>query len=200
MAEKNKCERRMIEMRAVENDENKMLIEGYAITFEQPATHEYGGRKFTETIKRGALDKTDMKDVPMRYNHNDNVMIMARTRNKSLRLVVDEKGLKVEADLIDTQSNRDIYKAIQEGLIDKMSFAFTVADKGDKWSFGDKETTREVTDIAKLWDVSCVDTPFYDSTSIYARSLELLDSEKRRLDSLREAELLKQKIILKGKV
>ena len=200
MAEKNKCERRMIEMRAVENDENKMLIEGYAITFEQPATHEYGGRKFTETIKRGALDKADMKDVPMRYNHNDNVMIMARTRNKSLRLVVDEKGLKVEADLIDTQSNRDIYKAIQEGLIDKMSFAFTVADKGDKWSFGDKETTREVTDIAKLWDVSCVDTPFYDSTSIYARSLELLDSEKRRLDSLREAELLKQKIILKGKV
>ena len=200
MAEKNKCERRMIEMRAVENDENKMLIEGYAITFEQPATHEYGGRKFTETIKRGALDKTDMKDVPMRYNHNDNVMIMARTRNKSLRLVVDEKGLKVEADLIDTQSNRDIYKAIQEGLIDKMSFAFTVADKGDKWSFGGKETTREVTDIAKLWDVSCVDTPFYDSTSIYARSLELLDSEKRRLDSLREAAILKQKIIVKGKI
>ena len=200
MAEKNKYERRMVEMRAVENDENKMLIEGYAITFEQPATHEYGGRKFTETIKRGALDKTDMKDVPMRYNHNDNVMIMARTRNKSLRLVVDEKGLKVEADLIDTQSNRDIYKAIQEGLIDKMSFAFTVADKGDKWSFGDKETTREVTDIAKLWDVSCVDTPFYDSTSIYARSLELLDSEKRRLDSLREATVLKQKILVKGKI
>ena len=200
MAEKNKCERRIIEMRAVENDENKMLIEGYAITFEQPATHDYGGRKFTETIKRGALDKTDMKDVPMRYNHNDNVMIMARTRNKSLRLTVDRKGLKVEAELIDTQSNRDIYKAIQEGLIDKMSFAFTVADKGDKWSFGDRETAREVTSIAKLWDVSCVDTPFYDSTSIYARSLELLDSEKRRLDSLREAELLKQKILVKGKI
>ena len=198
--EKNKCERRMVEMQAVENDENKMLIEGYAITFERPATHEYGGRKFTETIKRGALNKTDMKDVPMRYNHNDNVMIMARTRNKSLRLIVDEKGLKVEADLIDTQSNRDIYKAIKEGLVDKMSFAFTVADKGDKWSFGEKETTREVTNIAKLWDVSVVDTPFYDSTSVYARSLELLDSEKRRLDSLREAELLKQRIILRGKV
>ena len=200
MAEKNKCERRMVEMRAVENNENKMLIEGYAITFERPATHDYGGQKFTETIKRGALDKTDMKDVPMRYNHNDNVMIMARTRNKSLRLIVDEKGLKVEAELIDTQSNRDIYKAIKEGLVDKMSFAFTVADKGAKWSFGKQETTREVTNIAKLWDVSVVDTPFYDSTSIYARSLELLDIEKRRLDSLREAAILKQKIIVKGKI
>ena len=82
-------ERRLIEIRAVENEENKMLIEGYAITFDKPATHQYGSRKFTEIIKKGALDKTDMKDVPMRYNHNDNVMIMARTRNKSLKLTVD---------------------------------------------------------------------------------------------------------------
>jgi HK97 family phage prohead protease len=193
-------ERRLIEIRAVENDENKMLVEGYAITFEQPATHTYGSRKFTETIKRGALDKTDMKDVPMRYNHNDNVMIMARTRNKSLKLIVDQKGLKIEADLLDTQSNRDLYKGIQEGLIDKMSFAFTVRDKGDKWSFGEREINREVNDIERLYDVSVVDTPFYDSTSVYARSLELLESEERKLESLREREVLRQRILMKGKV
>lgn len=193
-------ERRLIEIRAVENEENKMLIEGYAITFDKPATHQYGSRKFTEIIKKGALDKTDMKDVPMRYNHNDNVMIMARTRNKSLKLTVDEKGLKVEANLLDTQSNRDLYKAIKEGLIDKMSFAFNVADGGDTWTFGEKETTREVNNIAKLWDVSVVDTPFYDSTSVYTRSFELLESEERRLESLREVELLKEKIKLKGKI
>lgn len=195
---KNKeLERRLIEIRAVDNEENKMLIEGYAITFEEPATHQYGSRKFTETIKRGALDKTDMKDVPLRYNHNDNFMIMARTRNKSLQLKVDDKGLKIEADLLDTQSNRDLYKSIQEGLIDKMSFAFNVADQGDNWSFGEDETTREVNNIEKLFDVSVVDTPFYDSTSIYARSLDLLDNEKRRLDSLNELEALKLKIKIK---
>jgi len=197
---KEKAERRLIDIRAAEGVDDKMVIEGYAITYDKPATHEIGGRKFTETIKRGALDKTDMKDVPLRYNHNDNVMIMARTRNKSLQLIKDDIGLKIIAELLDTQSNRDLYKAIKEGLIDKMSFAFTVADNGDTWSFGKDETKRDVTDIAKLWDVSVVDTPFYDSTSIYARSLELLDSEKRRLDSLREKELLKQKIIMKGKV
>ncbi len=190
-------ERRLIEIRAVENKEDKMLIEGYAITFEEPATHQYGERKFTETIKKGALDKTDMKDVPLRYNHNDSFMIMARTRNKSLQLKIDDKGLKIEADLLDTQSNRDLYKSIQEGLIDKMSFAFTVADGGDTWSFGEEETTREVKNIDKLWDCSVVDTPFYDSTSIYARSLDLLDSEKRRLDSLNELEALKLKIKIK---
>lgn len=197
---KNDFEQRLVEFRAVENEEGKMLIEGYAITFDQPATHQYGERKFTEVIKRGALDKADMKDVPLRYNHNDNVILMARTRNKSLQLIKDEKGLLIKAELIDTQSNRDIYKSIQEGLVDKMSFAFTVADGGDKWTFKDDESIREVNNIDKLYDVSVVDTPFYDSTSIYARSLELLDSEEKRLDSLSEIETLKQKIILKGKL
>lgn len=190
-----KYERRLMEVRAI-GEGPAMTIEGYAITFETPATH--GG--FTETIKRGALDGTDMKDVPLRYNHNDNVMVMARTRNKSLQLIVDEKGLRIRADLLDTQSNRDLYAGIKAGLIDKMSFAFTVPAGGDVWSFGEKETVRDVNKIDKLWDVSVVDTPFYDATSVYARSLELLDSEKRRLDSLRECELLKQKIALKGKV
>lgn len=196
---KNKHEQRLIEMRAV-GEGDKMTIEGYAIVYDSPATHKHGNRSFTEVIKRGALDKTNMKDVPLRYNHNDNVMIMARTRNNSLRLIKDEKGLLIQADLIDTQSNRDLYKGIQEGLIDKMSFAFTVSDGGDTWTFGDTETTRVITSIEKLWDVSVVDTPFYDSTSIYSRSLELLESEERRLESLREIELLKQRIALKGKV
>ncbi len=197
---KSKLERRLLEIRAIDNEGEKMLIEGYAIIFDQPATHDYGGRKFTEMIRAGALDKADMKDVPLRYNHNDNVMIMARTRNKSLRLIQEEKGLKIQAELLDTQSNRDLYKAIREGLIDKMSFAFTVADKGDTWTFGEKEIRREVNNIAKLWDVSVVDTPFYDSTSIYARSLELLESEEKRLESLRELELLKLKLKMKGEM
>ncbi len=197
MSENKEFEQRLIEIRAVDGSDEKMTIEGYAITYDKPATHQYGSRKFTETIKAGALDNTDMKDVPLRYNHNDNVMIMARTRNKSLRLIKDNVGLKIEADLLDTQSNRDLYKGVKEGLIDKMSFAFKVADGGDTWSFGDKETTREVNNIERLFDVSVVDTPFYDSTSIYARSLELLDSEEKRLDSLNELEVMKLKLKIK---
>jgi len=197
---KNKYEQRLVEVRAVDS-EDKMLIEGYAITYDQPATHQYGQRKFTEVIRKGALDKTDMKDVPLRYNHNDTWPIMARTRNKSLQLIKDDTGLKIQAELLDTQSNRDIYKSIQEGLIDKMSFAFTVADGGDTWTFGESETVREVTNIAKLYDVSVVDTPFYDSTSIYARSLELLENEEKRLDSLNEQlNLRKRKLKMKGRI
>ena len=200
MKHKPKPERRLIEIRAVDAEDGVMRIEGYAILYDQPATHQYGSRKFTETIKSGALDNTDMKDVPLRYNHNDNVMIMARTRNKSLKLIKDQKGLKVEADLLDTQSNRDLYKGIKEGLIDKMSFAFAVADKGDNWTYGEKETVREINDIARLYDVSVVDTPFYNSTSIYARSFELLESEEKRLESLREVETLKLKAKIRSAI
>lgn len=189
-------EQRLIEMRAVDNEEGKMIIEGYAITYDQPATHEYGGRKFTEIIKRGALDYTDMSDVPLRYNHNDTWCIMARTRNNSLQLIKDERGLKIVAELIDTQSNRDIYKSIQEELIDKMSFAFTVSDRGDNWTYGDDETLREVTAIKKLYDVSVVDTPFYDTTSVFARSFELLENNLKQLDSL---DLRKKKLLIKEK-
>lgn len=187
-------EQRFVEMRAVDNEEGKMIIEGYAITYDQPATHEYGNYKFTEIIKRGALDYTDMSDVPLRYNHNDTWCIMARTRNNSLQLIKDDKGLRIRAELIDTQSNRDIYKSIQEGLIDKMSFAFTVSDKGDNWTYGENETLREVTSIKKLYDVSVVDTAFYDTTSVYARSFELLENNLKQLESLdlrkRKAQLL----------
>lgn len=197
---KPKYEVRMMDIRAAENPpDDKMIIEGYAIIFNTPQTRQYGAYKFTETIQSGALSKTDMKDVPLRYNHYDNIMIMARTRNKSLQLIVDTKGLKIVAELIDTQNNRDLYKGVQAGLIDKMSFAFTVAEKGDTWQDGDTETVRVVTDINKLYDVSIVDMPFYDDTSIYARTIDLLDSEQRRLDSRREIEILKLKIGVKSK-
>lgn len=189
-------EQRLIEFRAIDNEEGKMILEGYAITYDQPATHEYGSTKFTEVIKRGALDYTDMNDVPLRYNHNDTWCIMARTRNNSLQLIKDEKGLKIRAELIDTQSNRDIYKSVQEGLIDKMSFAFSVADKGDNWTQGQDEVIREVSAIKRLYDVSVVDTPFYDTTSVYARSFELLENNLKQLDSL---DLYKRKALIINK-
>jgi HK97 family phage prohead protease len=192
----NKKEIRIGELRAApqEGDSEKMILEGYAIVFDTPATH-YG---FTEIIDRSALIRADMKDVPLRYNHNDQNLIMARTRNNSLVLTVDEKGLFIRSELIDTQSNRDLYKSVQAGLIDKMSFAFSTAK--DEWNYDNN--TRRVLEIDKLYDVSVVDTPFYESTSIYARALSDLDEHKRSLDSEKtqqlELEKIRTQILMKG--
>ncbi len=181
-----------VEVKNNKENPNEMLVEGYAVVFDSPATHG-----FTEIIKKGALDNCNMKDVPLKYNHNDSFLILARTRNGSLSLEVDDRGLKVRAKLIDTTSNIDIYKSLKAGLLDKMSFAFTVSD--EEWDAS--SDTRTITGIDCLYDVSIVDTPFYDTTEIYARALNTLDNEKKKLDNLRaERKLKKRKLLLKLRV
>lgn len=178
----------------VRNDnDSEMLIEGYAVVFESAATH-YG---FTEIIDKNAFNGCDMRDVPLKYNHSDNFLILARTRNDSLQLILDDKGLKIKANLIDTTNNRDIYKMIKANLLDKMSFAFTVSD--EEWDY--ETDTRRILKIDRLYDVSVVDTPFYDTTSIYARALSTLDDGKKKLENLKEQrELSRKKLLTKIKI
>lgn len=165
-----------------EGEANEMIIEGYAAVFDSETLigdKEWG---FYEKIDRKAFDGANMKDVPLKYNHSDNVPILARTRNKSLELTVDEKGLFIRAKLIDTQDNRDMYKRIKEGLIDKMSFAFTTRAEGEEWEKGEIPH-RTIKQFDRIFDVSVVDMPAYDDTSIYARSLEKSDDFKRALEN-----------------
>lgn len=176
--EKKIKEVRLKEVRAVEEpNPDKMVIEGYAIVFDEPTDIGY-----VEVIESGALDECDMSDVCLKYNHEDNCLIMARTRNKSLQLTVDDHGLKVYAELIDTSSNRDIYKSIQAGLLDKMSFAFIVRDA--VWETIEGRDVRKITGIEKLFDVSVVDVPAYEQTEVYARSKEAVEKEQEAYHKL----------------
>lgn len=174
----NNKEIRGLEFRAVENEDNKMIVEGYAVMFESPATHDW-----TEIIDRRAFDVCDMSDVCLKYNHSDVNYILARTRNHSLQLTIDDIGLKIRAELIDTTTNKDIYKMVQAGLLDKMSFAFTVV--GEEWDYD--TNTRRITNIDKLYDVAIVDVPWYDSTEVHARKLEEFNAEKEKYQALKLA-------------
>ena len=185
--DKNKIERRTMKVTAPDLEERAemdapqpMIVEGYAVVYDQPQTYEFGDETYTETIVRGALDNADMRRTVMRYNHEDSVFALARTKNGSLQMMSDDTGLKIRAELIDTQSNRDVYKMIRSGLIDEMSFAFTVADGGDTWTYSDdfKTVSRDITAIDVIYDVSAVDTGFYENTSIYARAFESVDTLK----------------------
>lgn len=176
---KNNIEKRFVEMRAVENESGKMIVEGYAAIFEKSTTLKNSwGDTIIETIKRGAFIGADMSDVPLVYNH-DRSIVTARTRNNSLQLSVDEKGLKITAELVDTSAGRDMYENVRSGLIDGMSFAFQVAEYGDDWT---KDTQneyyyfRDIKSIKKVWDVSAVLDPAYDGTEISARSKEFIDN------------------------
>lgn len=180
-------ERRLTELRALE-EPDKMIVEGYAVVFD--SVTDLGWIK--EVIDRNAFNGCNMSDVCMKYNHEDNVLIMARTRNQSLQLLIDEKGLRIRAELIDTQNNKDIYKMIQAGLLDKMSFGFTV----DKEEYDYETDTRRILGIDKLYDVSVVDVPAYDSTEIYARNKESYEKEKEQYEEQKQLELEKEKLNL----
>lgn len=170
---KNSKEFRSIELRSIENDAGEMILEGYAVVFDQFTLIGDSAYGWYEKIDRNALNNADMKDVPLKYNHGEACTpILARTRNKSLELLVDDYGLKIRAKLLDTQDSKDIYKRVQAGLLDKMSFAFT-CKKSDWTEGGNGEPPRRtILEIDKLYDVSIVDTPAYDGTEINARSRE----------------------------
>ena len=176
-----------MQFRAEPNDDNKMEIKGYAVVFNSPETYGY-----TEVISDKALDEADMSDVVLRYNHNDSFMVLARTRNNSLKLEKDNTGLMIDAVLQDDiTDHRNIYNAIKSGLIDKQSFAFSVDE--DEYDYD--TDTRTITKIGKLFDVSVVDQPFYNATdvSVARKENDEFLEKREELRKQHEEELEEQK-------
>lgn len=159
-----------MEVRADEGD--GMIVEGYATTFNEPYTL-YESKYYTiqEQIDPSAFKECNMDDVIMQYDHAGRVF--ARNKNGTLTLSVDNRGLKIRADLSGTEIGKQLYEEIKGGYTDKMSFGFMVAeDKRETTTDheSDHETIlRTITKISKLYDVSAVSIPANDMTSISAR-------------------------------
>ena len=178
------------EVRALEeNEEKELWVEGYAVRFNEPTVlWEYDGKEFKEQVDDRAFDDADMSDVIFNYNHSGKVM--ARTRNKTLQLSVDDKGLYIKARVDGTEEGRKIYEEIKGGYIDRMSYSYTVTEA----AYDSENRMRTIRKIKKLYDVSAVDIPAYDTTNIYARSL--IDAEKE----VREEEEKRKRLILLTKI
>lgn len=193
--EKLENERRLVsnvEIRAEgEGEDTRMIVEGYPIVFDQETYIDgwFGG--FFEKVDPKAFDDADMSDVCFKYNHSDGFFILARTRNDSLKLTIDEKGVFMHAELIDTTQNQDVYKMIRSGLLKEGSFAFTIKD--DKEELKDGEIHRTILKIGTLFDVSvCVNGAYGDLTDIYARSYEAMEIVKnRKVETLKNCNVLK---------
>lgn len=158
--------------------EESREVEGYAVVFN--STTDLGW--FTEEIDPHAFDNTDMSNVYLLGNHDENI-VLAGTSNNSLKLDINEKGLYQRANVIDTSVGEDWLKLVKNGLINKQSFAFTIADGGEEWVERDGKEHRIIRSIDKLFDVSLVTYPAYSDTSAFARSNqvdELAKEHKRR--------------------
>ena len=158
----------------IEGGGEELYVEGYALTFNEPTVlWEYDGVEYKEQIDARAFADADMSDVIFNYNHGGKVV--ARTRNQTLSLTIDNRGLYIRARLDGTDEGRKLYQEIRGGYIDRMSFSWVTAPNGSEYD----ATThmRTVRKVKKLYDVSAVDIPAYDTTSISARSLVAAEEE-----------------------
>lgn len=160
---------------------NDMILEGYAAVFDKPTIlYENDGIEYKEIISPTAFRDTEFKDCYLKYNHEGSVPALARYRGGSLELNPDHYGLYFKAKLFDTSIARDVYKLVQQGGLDKCSFAFTIAPDGASY---DRETrTRTIHKIDRLYDVAIVDVPAYEETIVQARSFFDMEIEKEALD------------------
>jgi len=184
------------DLRANENEEHGHFIEGRAIVFGQP----YDNGWFTEYIDKGALDKTDLKDVRLLVNHDTSMIPLARSRNNNshstMQMTVVDEGLDMRADL-DTERNstaQALYSAADRGDVSGMSFMFTVNE--DRWEDLESEhPTRHILSIGRVFELSAVTFPAYEQTTLSARSKEeALESAESTLENAkRRAEEEKSK-------
>lgn len=178
-----------IEFKSSNND---MSVEGYALKFNKRTligSKEYG---FYEEIDRDALKNTEMNDVILNFNHDDNA-ILSRTTNGSLRLFIDDIGLKIKAKIVDTSIGKDVYKLIKSKLINKMSFA-TIIDES-QWIEKDNEVPiRIIKSMQRLFDVSAVTFPAYDDTEILSLRMK---GDNSIIEKISKKELNNESIIKK---
>ena len=191
MSEKKIFRDFLCEVRAQNDEEKGDYITGQPIVYGD--LYDVGGM-FGETIDRGALEKTDLRDVRFLVNHNFSMIPLARSRNNNanstMQLEMVDGGLNIRAKL-DTENNataKELYSAVSRGDISGMSFAFLV--DGEQWENLDSDyPIRHITSISSVFEVSAVTAPAYEATSIEARSdVEALESAKALLESEREKE------------
>ena len=161
-----------VECRASE-DESKITLVGKPIVFNQKT--DIGGM-WEETIAPGAVEDKTLRDVMLLVNHNFDGIPLARSRrnnkNSTMRLTINPDAVDMEADL-DAKNPRamELDSAVKRGDIDGMSFAFLV--DGDIWTDLDTDyPKRTITHISEIFEVSAVNWPAYQQTSIASRSLE----------------------------
>lgn len=188
--EKKELERRSytFEIRAAENEQNVGILTGRPIVYDSVTDLGY----FDEVIARGALDRTDLRDVRFLVNHDLSKIPLARSRNNNenstMQLTVDESGLSIRVNL-DIQNNaeaRSLYSAVERGDISGMSFMFAVED--EEWSGLETEhPTRTIKAISNVIEVSAVTFPAYADTEISVRNKQALENAKTALDNAKRS-------------
>ena len=171
-----------VESRCEDGQPESRWIVGYAAKF---GVNSLDLGEFTERIDPGAFGivaerRGRKKPLETRalWNHDPNYPL-ARYPG-TLRMNVDETGLRYEFPVPDTSYGRDLAANIEAGIVRGSSFSFQIAPGGESWSVEDGRSIRTVTKIDSLIDVGPVTFPAYPDADVTVA--------KRSYDSWRAAE------------
>ncbi len=153
------------------NADGKPRIFGISPVFNQRSEVLYErGRKFVEVIRPGAIQKViDGADVRGRFDHD---VLLARTKNGTLKLEVREDGVHYEI-LVNEEDPQAMsaYAKVKRGEVDGSSFMFAVPEGGDEWKKENGMAVRYVNEFSDFLDVGPVAFPAYPQSSSQARSM-----------------------------
>jgi len=182
--------RQQADQKRIDSD---FYVEGYATTFKPYVLFEDEDGPIYESFTRDSFKDTDMSDVILQYDHSGKVL--ARMRNNTLIVEVDDNGLFVGADLSKSEASRALYEEISNGLVDRMSWGFIPGE----YHLDRKTRTIVHTKVKKIFDCSAVSIPANENTFIGVRSF--CDGEFAKMaQELREHEEAKNKLLLKLKL
>lgn len=161
-------------------EDNERIIEGYFAVFN--SNYEIGPG-MSESVAPGAFRNTLSEDIRALVNH-DTTLVLGRNTAKTLELSEDERGLWGHIRINPNDSDAvNLYERVKRGDVSQCSFGFDILDEETEFreDGGVHWTIKEV----KLYEVSCVTFPAYESTNIDARSRQRDDILKRRTEEWR---------------
>lgn len=206
MPVKNDREYRAFNFEVRSDEEQDYTVRGYASTYSPYTLFESDNQEWREQIDPHAFDESDMSDVVFLLDHTGRVY--ARTKNGTVKLTTDERGLFTETDLSKTSSSREVYEDIKAGNYQQMSFAFRVTDDAyEEHTEGDlRVITRTIRKIGKIYDVSAVAFPANPTTDIsiatraaFDGAIEKLEAERQEREAMKQEEA-RQRLALKIKL
>jgi HK97 family phage prohead protease len=157
-----------VESRSEDGAADREYIVGYAAKF---GVNSLVLGDFIERIDPGAFGivserRGRKKSLETRalWNHDANYPL-ARYPG-TLKLSVDEVGLRYEFPVPETSYGRDLAENIRAGIVRGSSFSFTVPSGGDSWAMENGQSIRTIQRVDSLLDVSPTTFPAYPDADV----------------------------------